>query len=162
MTAALTTAPAAPPDTVHGNGFGSVVAGVVTSCLGAVGVWVEPTRVCGTSMTTNSNTADDAQPGTGGLRSAPSAHVGHRTSARRQALAPHWLSQIFLVINAHAAERPNARVVRTGSVVGDREDGQRQCLRPGAGPDPAGRFGAAAWGARRGSDVQSGKRRLVE
>ena len=40
MTAALTTAPAAAPNTVHGNGFGSIVAGVVTSCLGAVGVWV--------------------------------------------------------------------------------------------------------------------------
>jgi len=40
MTAALTTAAAAPPNAVHGTGFGSIVAGVVTSCLGAVGVWV--------------------------------------------------------------------------------------------------------------------------
>src|SRR6476661_7702930 len=40
MTAALTPARAVAPNAVHGNGFGSVVAGVVTSCLGAVGVWV--------------------------------------------------------------------------------------------------------------------------
>src|SRR6478672_6522000 len=48
MTAALTTAPAAAPNTVHGNGFGSVVAGVVTSCLGAVGVWVGLLAMFGT------------------------------------------------------------------------------------------------------------------
>ena len=40
MTVTLTTAPAAAPNAVHSNGFGSAVAGVVTSCLGAVGVWV--------------------------------------------------------------------------------------------------------------------------
>ena len=48
MTAALTAAPAAAPDTVHNNGFGSVVAGVVTSCLGAVGVWVGLLAMFGT------------------------------------------------------------------------------------------------------------------
>ena len=48
MTAALPTAPAAAPDTVHNNGFGSVVAGVVTSCLGAVGVWVGLLAMFGT------------------------------------------------------------------------------------------------------------------
>ena len=48
MTAALTTAPAAAPNAVHGNGFGSVVAGVVTSCLGAVGVWVGLLAMFGT------------------------------------------------------------------------------------------------------------------
>src|SRR5258705_1540570 len=48
MTAALTTAPAVPPNAVHGNGFGSIVAGVVTSCLGAVGVWVGLLAMFGT------------------------------------------------------------------------------------------------------------------
>ena len=48
MTAALTTAPAAAPNAVHGKGFGSVVAGVVTSCLGAVGVWAGLLAVFGT------------------------------------------------------------------------------------------------------------------
>src|SRR6476659_4783398 len=48
MTAALTTAPAAPPNAVHGNGVGSVVAGVVTSCRGAIGVWVGLLAMFGT------------------------------------------------------------------------------------------------------------------
>jgi len=48
MTAALTATPAPAPNTVHGNGFGSVVAGVVTSCLGAVGVWAGLLAMFGT------------------------------------------------------------------------------------------------------------------
>ena len=48
MTAALAAAPAAAPNTVRSNGFGSALAGTLTSCLGAVGVWAGLVGMFGT------------------------------------------------------------------------------------------------------------------
>ena len=49
MTETLTVAPPAAPNTVPPNRFGSAVAGILTSCLGAVGVWVGLLGIFGTT-----------------------------------------------------------------------------------------------------------------
>ena len=46
MTATLTVAPPAAPNTVPTNGFGSAVAGILTSGLGALGVWARASSGC--------------------------------------------------------------------------------------------------------------------
>jgi formate hydrogenlyase subunit 3/multisubunit Na+/H+ antiporter MnhD subunit len=48
MTAALAAPPAGAPNTVRSNDFGSGLAGILTSCLGAVGVWAGLVGMFGT------------------------------------------------------------------------------------------------------------------